>query len=89
MIGIRRDILLSGFLLAASLAARAWQLPATHGIALVLGGIGTLLGVPLLPNLVLAGRIRRRRQAAQGVIARRHADPASLAAFATAHPHAQ
>ena len=79
MIWPRRDIPLSGLLVLIALMALGWFFFASpgladtaglHMLALVLGGLGLVLALPIWINFLVAGRILTRLQQGQGVIAR-------------------
>lgn len=90
MIRVGRDLVLSSVFLAVSLAALAWYFLVSpgfeepdgpHGIALVLGGLGAVFGIPVWANFLWARRVLRRHRAGTGVLARWHVAPAALRAF--------
>ncbi|PWR23243.1 hypothetical protein [Zavarzinia compransoris] len=90
MIHVVRDIRLSGLLLGLSLGALGWffllspgftDTEGPHGIALVLGGLGTLFGLPVFLNFLAAVRIRHRLLAGEGVIGRWPVRAAGIAEY--------
>jgi hypothetical protein len=90
MIRPRRDIPLSGLLVLIALMALGWFFLASpglsdtqgiHMLALMLGGLGLLLALPIWINFLAAGRILNRLKRGQGVIARWTLRPEAVQEF--------